>query len=190
MNVSWAGWIWVTTGYKPCYYKDMVMARNHVRVTWTSIVYLCYRLYAHKIYPRISSDHMRNLAIKYFARIDAYRARIVGVIPHIVSIFTCIVRPNLVDTNFGWSCHTGALFLSFSCVTMGQLVFSRKLCTDGDRRLRIDIQTELPLFSKGDSRSHIDIWALLPVCAMVHQQSLIVQKPASRGFIPLHWSPS
>jgi hypothetical protein len=31
--VSWAGWIWVTTGYKPCYYNDAVMARNHVRVT-------------------------------------------------------------------------------------------------------------------------------------------------------------
>ena len=76
-------------------------------------------------------------------------------------------------------CHTGALFLSFSCVTMGQLVFSRNLCADGDHRSRIDILTDMPLFSNGDLRSRIDIWPLLPVCAMVHQKSLFVQKPAS-----------
>ncbi len=61
------------------------------------------------------------LAIKYFARIDACCARIVGVIPRIVSIFSRIVRPNLADTNFGWSlshwrpfpalflCHNGPI---------------------------------------------------------------------------------
>ena len=39
MNESWAGWIWVTTGYIP-YYFDMVVARNYVRVTYASIVYM------------------------------------------------------------------------------------------------------------------------------------------------------
>ncbi len=62
---------------------------------------------------------------------------------------------------------------------MGQLVFLRKLCADRDHRSRIDIQTELSLFSNGDFRSRIDIWALLPVCAMVHQKLLFVQKPDS-----------
>ncbi len=120
------------------------------------------------------------LAIKYFARIDAYRARIVGVIPCIVSIFSRIVRPNLADKNFSRSLSHWALFLSFSCITMGQLVFSRNMCADGDHRLRIDILTDLPLFSNGDFRSRIDIWALLPVCTMVHQKSLFVQKPSSK----------
>ena len=51
------------------------------------------------------------LTIKYFARIDAHRARIAVVIPRIVSIFSRIVRPNLADTNFGWSLSHWRLFL-------------------------------------------------------------------------------
>jgi hypothetical protein len=56
------------------------------------------------------------LAIKYFARIYAYRARIVGVILHIVSIFLRIVRPNLVETNFGQSSsHWRPFLVLFLC---------------------------------------------------------------------------
>jgi hypothetical protein len=56
------------------------------------------------------------LAIKYFARIDACPARIVGVILRIVSIFLCIVRPNLADTNFGWSLsHWRPCLVLFLC---------------------------------------------------------------------------
>ncbi len=40
------------------------------------------------------------LAINDFARIDAHGARVVNVIPRIVSIFSRIVRPNLADENF------------------------------------------------------------------------------------------
>jgi hypothetical protein len=49
--------------------------------------------------------------------------------------------------------------LSFSCVTMGQLVFLRKLCADGDHHSRIAVQTELPICSNSDFRLRIDIWA-------------------------------
>ena len=52
------------------------------------------------------------LAIKNFARIDAYRARIVSAIPRIVSDCLRIVRPKLADTNFGRSFVTLA---PFSC---------------------------------------------------------------------------
>ncbi len=56
------------------------------------------------------------LAIKYFARIDACRARIVSVIPHIVSICLPIVRPKLADTNFGRSLsHWRPFLVLFLC---------------------------------------------------------------------------
>ncbi len=56
------------------------------------------------------------LAIKYFARIDACCARIVDVIPRIVSIFSRIVRPNLADTNFGRSLsHCRPFLVLFLC---------------------------------------------------------------------------
>ena len=84
------------------------------------------------------------LAIKYFARIDACCARIVNVISRIVSIFLRIVRPNWLTPILAGHCHTGALFLSFSCITMDQLVFLRNMCADGDHRLRIEILTICP----------------------------------------------
>jgi hypothetical protein len=57
------------------------------------------------------------LAINYFARIDAYRARIVGVIPRIVIIFSRTVRPKSADTKIHRSFVTMTLF---SCVIMGK----------------------------------------------------------------------
>jgi hypothetical protein len=94
------------------------------------------------------------LAIKNFARIDAYRVRIVGAVSRIVSDFTRTVRRKLADTRF----HQ--LFVTmtpFSCVIMGEFLFSRKLFANGDRHLRtdihhprIDIQEELPHYSNRD----------------------------------------
>ncbi len=56
------------------------------------------------------------LEINHFARIDAHRACIVGVILRIVSIFLRIVRPNLVDTTFGWSLsHWRPFLVLFLC---------------------------------------------------------------------------
>ena len=74
-------------------------------------------------------DHMRTrfvralsvticaiLAIKYIARIDAYRARIVSSIPRIVSDCSHIVRPKLADTNFGRSLsHWRPFLVLFLC---------------------------------------------------------------------------
>ena len=64
------------------------------------------------------------LAIKNFARIDAYRARIVIAIPRIVSDCSRTVRPKLADTRFHQSFVT---MTPFSCVIMGEFLFARKL---------------------------------------------------------------
>ena len=45
MEVCQAGWTWVTTVYKP-YQYDIVKARNHFRLNYTSILYI-YKVFKH-----------------------------------------------------------------------------------------------------------------------------------------------
>ena len=41
MEVDWAGWIWLTTGYKIYHYNyDMALAKNHFRLDYTSMIYI------------------------------------------------------------------------------------------------------------------------------------------------------
>ena len=94
------------------------------------------------------------LAINNFARIDAYRARIVIAILCIVSDCPLTVMPELADTRFHQSFVT---MMPFSCVIMGEFLFSRKLFANGDCHLRtdichprIDIQVELAHYSNRD----------------------------------------
>jgi len=65
------------------------------------------------------------LAINHFARIDAYRARIVNVIPRIVIIFSRTVRPKLADTKIHRSFVTMTLFF---CVIVDEFpVFEKTI---------------------------------------------------------------
>ena len=64
------------------------------------------------------------LAIKNFARIDAYRLRFVSAVSRIVSPCLRTVSPKLADTKFHRSFVT---MTPFSCVIMGKFLFARKL---------------------------------------------------------------
>ncbi len=66
-------------------------------------------------------------AINYFARIGACCARIVGIILRIVSIFLCIVRPKLADTNFGRSLSHWRPFLVLFLCCNGPIGIFKKL---------------------------------------------------------------
>jgi hypothetical protein len=47
MEVDWAGWIWLTTGYKTYHYNyDIAFAKNHFRLDYTSILYI-YKVFKH-----------------------------------------------------------------------------------------------------------------------------------------------
>ena len=81
---------------------------------------ICYRLNAQKIFPRIVSAFLR-----------------------IVSPSLHTVRKKLTDTKFFPVIVT---MTPFSCATMAQFLFSRKLFANGDCHLRTDIQVELPHF--------------------------------------------
>ena len=94
------------------------------------------------------------LAMKNSARIVTHCSRIVSAILRIVSPRSRTVRPKLADTNF---CQSFVTMMPFSCVIMGEFLFSRKLFANGDRHsrtdichLRTDIQVELPHFSNRD----------------------------------------
>ena len=87
------------------------------------------------------------LAIKNFARFDAYCARVVGAILRIVSDFPRTVRPKLADTK---CCRSFVTMTPFSCVIMGEFLFSRIMFADSDRHSRTDIQVELQHFSNRD----------------------------------------
>ena len=68
------------------------------------------------------------LAIKYFVRIDGYRARIVSAIPRIVSDCLRIVRPTLADTNFGRSLSHWRPFLVLFLVSQWANWYFRESC--------------------------------------------------------------
>ena len=87
-----------------------------------------------------------------FAHIAIHHVRIVSVIARIVRPHSHTVRPTLTDTNF---CRSFVTMMPFSCDTMGQLVFSRKLFANGDPRSRTDIQVKQGSLS--DVRLRIDI---------------------------------
>ena len=47
MEVDWAGWIWLTTGYKINHYNYvMALDKNHFRLDYTSMVYI-YKMLKH-----------------------------------------------------------------------------------------------------------------------------------------------
>ena len=94
------------------------------------------------------------LTINHFARIVTKCARNAGVFSRIVSSRSRTVGPKLADTKF---LPVIVTMTPFSCATMAEFLFSRKLFANGDRQsrtdirhLRLDIQVELPHFSNRD----------------------------------------
>ena len=63
MEVDWAGWIWLTTGYKTYHYNyDIALAKNHFRLDYTSIWYI------YKVFKHITMKWMVICMHPYFIR--------------------------------------------------------------------------------------------------------------------------
>ncbi len=130
------------------------------------------------------------LAINYFARIDAHRARIVGVIPRIVSIFSRIVRPNLADTNFGKSLsHWRPFLVLFLCHNGPVGIFEKVVRRRGSPFAHWHSDRTAPFLKRWSPFAH---WHSATTARLRNgsPKITICAEARLRVFIPLDWSPS